>query len=148
MKMQKDVMSLMEKGGFSSEEARTLYFLRDGPKTEKQIQDKLGMSQWNVTKTLKSLYFKKLISEDIDVYSLNVDLDKILNKDGIDLSKSESRLVDALKQFGEGEWVKSVELTKKLGITQATISESARRLKKLGFIESGQEGYRLVKEVS
>jgi len=63
------------------------------------------------------------------------------------LSPSELKLLRFMFRVPDGEWVPSVKITSEMGITQATISEKARKLKERGWIESGQKGYRRTKTV-
>jgi len=76
----------------------------------------------------------------------NVDLDKLTDEDlkFIGLHNAEIRLFRAIMDMPVGMWIRSVELTAKLGVTQASISESMRILKEFGWIESSARGYRRV----
>jgi len=139
----RDEKSLMKNGGFSIIEARILLFLREaGPQSDDAIKNRLEISEWDLRKSLKKLYMDNIISERGNKYSLQGDLSKWLSQD---MTESEIKLLKAIKRLGPG-WVKSVDLTKKLGVTQATISESARRLKNMGLMESSQAGYRLIED--
>lgn len=143
MRLQRDAITLM-KGGFSRDEARTIVLLAEGPKSEKEIQDKLAWKKWDQAKTTKSLILKGVIAEKKGLYSLRIDLDKFLIQIGPDLSESEARFIEAMKGFGGNRWVNSVDLTKVLGIAQSSISTTAKRLKRLGLVRASSFGYRLI----
>ena len=93
----------------------------------------------------KTKHDDKEIKQKKDKYA-NVDLDKLTDEDlkFIGLHNAEIRLFRAILDMPAGIWIRSVELTAKLGITQATISESMRIFKEFGWIESSARGYRRV----
>lgn len=76
----------------------------------------------------------------------NIELDKLTDEDlkFIGLHNAEIRLFRAILDMPTGIWIRSVELTAKLGVTQATISESMRIFKEFGWIESSARGYRRI----
>jgi len=61
------------------------------------------------------------------------------------LRGSEARVLEFMLTIPKNRRVQSVELTKALGITQATISEAMRRLKEFRWIKSSQYGYQRLK---
>ena len=93
----------------------------------------------------KTKHDDKEIQEKKAKYA-DIDLNKLTDEDlkFIGLHNAEIRLFRAIMDMPVGMWILSVELTAKLGVTQASISESMRILKEFGWIESSARGYRRV----
>jgi DNA-binding MarR family transcriptional regulator len=138
--------------------------LRQSGRPEHKVREdiarlsRLGFVQ--LRKSIRSRYYRlritdQTLKEHIQVRAKELiegdsDMDDMVDEANIralGLSPSELRLLRFMFRVPDGEWIPSVKITAEMGITQATISEKARKLKERGWIESGQKGYRRTKSV-